>query len=111
MQNVIDVLEINKILEMTANLASTNEGKEVALSGKIFKKEELEKEFSYLRELDLAIAYKGQISFIGFGNTFPIPRKVLLYLLNLFLISIRQLKMESLYLALFLLCLEMNSLC
>ena len=39
MQNVIDVLEINKILEMTANLASTNEGKEVALSGKIFKKE------------------------------------------------------------------------
>lgn len=68
MQNVIDVLEINKILEMTANLASTNEGKEVALSGKIFKKEELEKEFSYLRELDLAIAYKGQISFIGFGN-------------------------------------------
>lgn len=65
MQNAFTVLEINKLLELTSSSCFTSEGKQIASEGKLLPKEELEKEFSFLNEMDLALAYKGQIGFIS----------------------------------------------
>ena len=63
MRNVYEILEINRIREELSSFAYTEIGKSLCLNGKEFPLPKLEKQFILLKEVDLALAYKGNMPF------------------------------------------------
>jgi len=63
MRNAYDILEINKIREELSSYAYTEIGKYSSLKNKEFPLVELNNQFALLKEMDLAISYKGNMPF------------------------------------------------